>query len=186
MKQGQRTKNFCEFGRSQRGILITTNVAARGLDIPDVDWIVQYDPPDCLNNYIHRVGRTARAGSQGNALLFLLPEEAGYLKRLKDAKVRVNEFAFPDSKVMNIQEPLMKLMETQHALRKMAEHALKSYLRAYASQEDKMIFDVSKLNMRCVARAFGFRNPPRVQLELTGGRRQRDKYTRSMDRHRKR
>ena len=62
-------------------------MAARGLDIPEVDWIVQYDPPDDPKEYIHRVGRTARAGGRGHALLFLLPEELGFLKFLKHAKV---------------------------------------------------------------------------------------------------
>ena len=50
-------------------------MAARGLDIPAVDWIVQYDPPDDPREYIHRVGRTARGeNGRGRALLFLLPE----------------------------------------------------------------------------------------------------------------
>ena len=52
-----------------------------------MDWIVQYDPPDDPKEYIHRVGRTARAGGRGHALLFLLPEELGFLKFLKHAKV---------------------------------------------------------------------------------------------------
>ena len=52
-----------------------------------MDWIVQYDPPDDPKEYIHRVGRTARAGGCGHALLFLLPEELGFLKFLKHAKV---------------------------------------------------------------------------------------------------
>ena len=54
-----------------------------------MDWIVQYDPPDDPKEYIHRVGRTARAGGRGHALLFLLPEELGFLKFLKHAKVQM-------------------------------------------------------------------------------------------------
>jgi len=56
-------------------VLITTDVAARGLDLPQVHWILQYDPPHEISDYIHRVGRTARAGKPGHALLFLLPSE---------------------------------------------------------------------------------------------------------------
>ena len=58
-----------------------------GLDIPDVDWIIQYDPPDDPREYIHRVGRAARMGGKGRALLFLLPSELGFLRYLKREKV---------------------------------------------------------------------------------------------------
>lgn len=74
--------------QAETGILLCTDVAARGLDIPAVDWIIQYDPPDDPREYIHRVGRTARGKEgRGRALLLLLPEELGFLKYLKAAKV---------------------------------------------------------------------------------------------------
>ena len=70
--------------QAEKGVLLCTDVAARGLDIPAVDWIIQYDPPDDPKEYIHRVGRTARGRSgQGRALLLLLPEEMGFLRYLK-------------------------------------------------------------------------------------------------------
>ncbi|CAH1962718.1 unnamed protein product [Acanthoscelides obtectus] len=59
-KQTKRTTTFFQFCNAETGILLCTDVAARGLDIPAVDWIVQYDPPDDPKEYIHRVGRTAR------------------------------------------------------------------------------------------------------------------------------
>lgn len=66
------------------GTLLCTDVAARGLDIPAVDWIVQYDPPDDPKEYIHRVGRTARGRSgKGRALLLLLPQEVAFLRYLQ-------------------------------------------------------------------------------------------------------
>lgn len=64
-------------------ILFATDVAARGLNLPGVDWIVQYDPPCETSDYIHRAGRTARAGNAGNALLFLLPSEKQYIDILQ-------------------------------------------------------------------------------------------------------
>lgn len=117
-KQTKRTTTFFQFCNADSGILLCTDVAARGLDIPEVDWIVQYDPPDdpkvaeqsvhtpdrdegksagtrsqagCFvspQEYIHRVGRTARGiNGRGHALLILRPEELGFLRFLKQAKV---------------------------------------------------------------------------------------------------
>eukprot|EP00913_Durusdinium_trenchii_P004295 g3982.t1 len=75
-KQQARSSTYYQFCGAEKGILICTDVAARGLDIPKVDWIVQYDPPDEPKEYIHRVGRTARGASgKGKALLFLMPED---------------------------------------------------------------------------------------------------------------
>jgi ATP-dependent RNA helicase DDX18/HAS1 len=103
-KQAKRTTTFFQFCNAESGILLCTDVAARGLDIPAVDWIVQYDPPDDPREYIHRVGRTARGqGSSGHALLFLRPEETGFLKYLKHAKVPLNEFEFSWNKIADIQ-----------------------------------------------------------------------------------
>ena len=102
-KQQKRTNTFFEFCNAPTGILLCTDVAARGLDIPKVDWIIQFDPPDDPRDYIHRVGRTARAGKAGRSLLFLLPSELGFLRFLKVAKVPLNEYSFPNEKIANVQ-----------------------------------------------------------------------------------
>ena len=104
-KQTRRTQTFFQFCNAKEAILLCTDVAARGLDIPEVDWIVQFDPPDDPKEYIHRVGRTARGeGGVGNALLILRPEEIGFLRYLKQARVPLHEFEFSWSKVANIQQ----------------------------------------------------------------------------------
>ncbi|KAJ1344401.1 hypothetical protein BSLG_001058 [Batrachochytrium salamandrivorans] len=74
---------FCATSNSTTSIMLCTDVAARGLDLPDVAHIVQYDPPGEVRDYIHRIGRTARLGRQGAATLFLLPTELLYLDILK-------------------------------------------------------------------------------------------------------
>lgn len=102
-KQQKRTNTFFEFINAPSGILLCTDVAARGLDIPKVDWIVQFDPPDDPRDYIHRVGRTARAGKSGKSLLFLLESELGFLRYLKEAKVPLNEYTFPAERIANVQ-----------------------------------------------------------------------------------
>ncbi|NWW81827.1 DDX31 helicase, partial [Climacteris rufus] len=91
MEQEERTEVFQEFLKSKTGILLCTDVAARGLDLPRVTWIVQYSAPASPAEYIHRIGRTARIGCHGNSLLVLAPSEAGYVSLLASHKINVSE-----------------------------------------------------------------------------------------------
>ena len=165
-KQQKRTNTFFEFCNAPTGILLCTDVAARGLDIPKVDWIIQFDPPDDPRDYIHRVGRTARAGKAGKSLLFLLPSELGFLRFLKTAKVPLNEYSFPKDKVANVQTQLEKLINKNYYLNQSAKDGYRSYLQAYASYSLKKIFDVNKLDLKKVAKAFGFSVPPKVNISI--------------------
>lgn len=102
LKQQARTNRFFEFCNAQSGTLICTDVAARGLDIPEVDWVIQFDPPDDPRDYIHRVGRTARGSNgKGRSLMFLLPSEVGFLKLLKESRVPLVEFELPGNKILS-------------------------------------------------------------------------------------
>lgn len=163
-KQAKRTQTFFQFSNAESGILLCTDVAARGLDIPLVDWIVQYDPPDDPKEYIHRVGRTARAGSSGHGLLILRPEELGFLRFLKQAKVTLNEFEFSWAKVADIQSQLEKLIEKNYFLHMSAKEAYKGYMRAYASHSMKTVYDVNTVDVQAVAKSFGFKVAPYVDL----------------------
>ncbi|KAJ6637795.1 putative ATP-dependent RNA helicase pitchoune [Pseudolycoriella hygida] len=166
-KQTKRTTTFFQFCNAESGTLLCTDVAARGLDIPAVDWIVQFDPPDDPKEYIHRVGRTARGeGSSGHALLILRPEEVGFLRYLKQAKVPLNEFEFSWSKIADIQLQLEKLIAKNYFLHQSAREAFKAYVRAYDSHQLKTIFDVQTLDLVKVALSFGFTVPPVVDLKL--------------------
>ncbi|KAM7407890.1 hypothetical protein PAMA_003583 [Pampus argenteus] len=166
-KQTKRTTTFFQFCNAESGILLCTDVAARGLDIPEVDWIVQYDPPDDPKEYIHRVGRTARGiNGKGHALLILRPEELGFLRFLKQAKVPLSEFDFSWSKISDIQSQLDKLIEKNYYLHKSAQEAYKSYVRAYDSHSLKQIYSVNTLNLPMVALSFGFKVPPYVDLNV--------------------
>ncbi|TNN56354.1 ATP-dependent RNA helicase DDX18 [Liparis tanakae] len=170
-KQTKRTTTFFQFCNADTGILLCTDVAARGLDIPEVDWIVQYDPPDDPKEYIHRVGRTARGiNGRGHALLILRPEELGFLRFLKQAKVPLSEFDFSWSKISDIQSQMEKLIEKNYYLHKSAQEAYKSYVRAYDSHSLKQIYDVNTLNLPMVALSFGFKVPPYVDLSVHSGK----------------
>ncbi|KAJ5814809.1 ATP-dependent RNA helicase has1 [Penicillium riverlandense] len=169
-KQQKRTNTFFEFCNAKQGTLICTDVAARGLDIPAVDWIIQFDPPDDPRDYIHRVGRTARgADGKGRSLMFLQPSEVGFLKHLKEARVPVVEFEFPASKIVNVQSQLEKLIGQNYYLNKSAKEGYRSYLQAYASHSLRSVFDVHKLDLVKVAKGFGFSTPPRIDIQLGAG-----------------
>ncbi|CAD2214311.1 ATP-dependent RNA helicase DDX18/HAS1 [Angomonas deanei] len=168
-KQHQRSATYMQFCNAPSGVLFTTDVAARGLDIPAVDWIVQFDPPDDPVKYIHRVGRTARAGRAGNALMFLLPLENMFLKYLfEDAKVAVNEYTFDLSKLNpGIQEQLEKLVSSNYYLRSSAKQAYEGYLLSYSSSQLKNVFNIQKLDLAAVARGFALSEPPPIRLDLS-------------------
>ncbi|KAI0182154.1 ATP-dependent RNA helicase HAS1 [Hypoxylon sp. FL1284] len=176
-KQQKRTNTFFEFCNAKTGILLCTDVAARGLDIPAVDYIVQFDPPDDPRDYIHRVGRTARgANSKGRSLLFLQPHELGFLSHLKEARVPVLEFEFPAKKILNVSSQLEKLISQNYYLNQSAKDGYRSYLHAYASHSLRTVFDIHKLDLAKVAKSFGFPAPPRVDITL-GASMSRDKKT---------
>lgn len=172
LKQTKRTTTFFEFCSAKDGILLCTDVAARGLDIPAVDWIIQYDPPDEPKEYIHRVGRTARGvNGKGRALIVLLPEELRFLRYLKEAKVPLNEYELPLSKLSNVQSQLEKLIEKNYHLNMSARDGYRSYLQAYASHSLKDVFNVNELDLQLVARAYGLHAPPNVQLNISASMR---------------
>ncbi len=83
--QGQRERALKAFRDGHVRILVATDVAARGLDIPDVKHVYNYELPNVPENYVHRIGRTARAGRDGKAVAFCAPDEMGELKDIQKA-----------------------------------------------------------------------------------------------------
>ncbi|MFN0147471.1 MAG: DEAD/DEAH box helicase [Dehalococcoidia bacterium] len=71
LRQGERDRVMADFKSGNLQFLIATNVAARGLDIPDIEHVINYDVPQNAEEYIHRIGRTARAGKRGLAITFV-------------------------------------------------------------------------------------------------------------------
>jgi ATP-dependent RNA helicase RhlE len=81
--QGQRDRAIKAFRDGEITILVATDVAARGIDIPGVSYVINYDLPNVPDNYIHRIGRTARAGREGEAIAFCSAEEVDLLKQIE-------------------------------------------------------------------------------------------------------
>ncbi|WP_232236850.1 DEAD/DEAH box helicase [Thiosulfatihalobacter marinus] len=89
--QGQRERAIRGFRAGETKVLVATDVAARGLDIPEVRHVYNYELPNVPENYIHRIGRTARAGMDGAAAAFCAPDEVGELRAIQ----KVMKFTIP-------------------------------------------------------------------------------------------
>jgi ATP-dependent RNA helicase RhlE len=81
--QGQRTRALTEFREGKIRVLVATDVAARGIDIPGVEYVYNYELPNVPENYVHRIGRTARAGAEGRAVALCAADEMGELRSIE-------------------------------------------------------------------------------------------------------
>ncbi|RXG67902.1 putative ATP-dependent RNA helicase DDX31 [Armadillidium vulgare] len=91
MSQPERTAVFKSFHDASSGVLLCTDVASRGIDLPRVNWIVQYNPASNTSDYVHRVGRTARANLHGSAIVFISPSESTYISLLEKQGISFTE-----------------------------------------------------------------------------------------------
>lgn len=167
-KQQKRSTTYMEFCSMEQGILLCTDVAQRGLDIPDVDWVVQYDPPHDHEEYLHRVGRTARGADKlGKALLLLLPNEVGFISELLRNKINISEFEYPENRLAKVQDQLEKLVSKKdHYLLQSAIEAYRAYIHAYNAQTNKDDFNLDKLDLMKLCKSFGLSSPPFVHLNV--------------------
>ncbi len=104
--QGQRDRAIKAFRDGTVTVLVATDVAARGIDIPGVAYVVNYDLPEVPDNYVHRIGRTARAGREGEAIAFCAPEESDLLHQIqKLMKIEIPVASGTPSRFSGAQKP---------------------------------------------------------------------------------
>jgi ATP-dependent RNA helicase DeaD len=102
MSQALRERTIAHLKNGKLDILIATDVAARGLDVDRITHVVNYDIPYDTESYIHRIGRTGRAGRTGDAILFIAPRERKLLGNIEKAtKQKVEEMGLPSTEVIN-------------------------------------------------------------------------------------
>eukprot|EP00898_Chlorokybus_atmophyticus_P003812 jgi/Chlat1/4431/Chrsp29S00326 len=164
----QREKALAEYTEWPAGVLLCTDVAARGLDIPGVDWIIQFDPPQDPDAFIHRVGRTARMGRSGSALVYLLPKEDAYVEFLRLRGVGLAEMA-PDDNAPEVLSQIRTITAADRAVMEKGLRAFVSFVRGYKEHVCKYIFRFKDLNFGALAMLFGLLRLPTMS-ELKRGR----------------
>lgn len=158
-KKGNRFNAFEKFGQEENAVLLCTDVLARGVDIPKIDWVIQYDPPTSASNFIHRAGRTARIGNYGSSLILLLPSEESYIKFLKiNQKVELEKQDYLEQN--SLLAKVRKFSMTDRAIYEKAIRAYVSFVRAYSKHECNVIFNVNELDLGGLANSFGLLHLP--------------------------
>uniref|UniRef100_A0A8C9T8X0 ATP-dependent RNA helicase n=1 Tax=Scleropages formosus TaxID=113540 RepID=A0A8C9T8X0_SCLFO len=172
-QQMKRVEVYDDFVRKKAAVLFATDIAARGLDFPAVNWVLQYDCPEDANTYIHRVGRTARYKEGGEALLILLPsEEKAMLEQLQERKVPISRIQVNPKKLSSVQQKLEAFLAQEKEQKERAQRCFVSYLRSVYLMKNKDIFDVFQLKLPEYARSLGLAMAPKVRF-LNKARQQR-------------
>lgn len=165
-KQTARTETLDKFSRAQQVCLIATDVVARGIDFPGVDWVVQVDCPEDVDTYIHRVGRSARYGKRGRSLIMLTPQEQeAFLKRLKTKKIEPNLLTIKQSKKKSIKPQLQSLLFKDPELKYLGQKAFISYVRSIYIQKDKEVFKFEDLPTEDFAQSLGLPGAPKIKIK---------------------
>lgn len=172
---------------SSPAILLCTDVAARGLDLPDVDGVVQYDPPTDPKVFSHRAGRTARMGKAGKGVVLLTPEEEPYVEFLslrkiplrRQARLRADleemDRATIDPEAFSLRDALRAVVLTDRDLADRAAKSFVSAIRAYTKHEASYIFRLPDLDVFGMATSFGLLRLPKMP-EIKAWRERRAKH----------
>ncbi len=145
-----RQKNFNQFTKTVNpSILLTTDVAARGLDIPQVDLVVQIDPPSDPKAFLHRCGRAGRAGRKGLSIIMLQPgREEDYISFLDVRKTPIQPLDEIDTAVSadeatSAATAIRRAVQADRALHDKAQRAFPSWVQAYSKHQASSIFRVA-------------------------------------------
>jgi ATP-dependent RNA helicase DDX10/DBP4 len=165
-KQTARLDITSKFSASKNSCIFATDVVARGLDFPAVDWVIQMDCPEDADTYIHRVGRTARYERAGKAVLFLDPsEEEGMLKRLEHKKVPIQRTKPREKKHQSVKNQLQNMCFQDPELKYLGQKAFVSYTRSVFVQKDKEVFKINEYDLEGYAASMGLPGAPKIKFQ---------------------
>ena len=164
-KQTARLEVTTRFARSKHACLFSTDVAARGLDFPAVDWVAQVDCPEDVETYIHRVGRTARYEKDGRAVLFLDPSEEAMVARLSQRKVPIEQIKIRAKRQQSIRSQLQNLCFKEPEVKYLGQKAFISYAKSIHLQRDKEVFKVGELPLEDFCASLGLPGTPNIKFQ---------------------
>ncbi|XP_013792586.1 probable ATP-dependent RNA helicase DDX10, partial [Limulus polyphemus] len=165
LHQLRRMAIYDDFCRKEHAVLFATDIAARGLDFPSVNWVVQLDCPEDSSTYIHRAGRTARFQKDGESLLVLLPsEEKPMLEHLEDHKIPIKKIQVNVKKLASVQRKMEALCARDNSLKESAKRCFVAYLKSVFLMKDKKVFNIQCLDTDAYARSLGLAVTPRVRF----------------------
>ncbi|MES1919249.1 ATP-dependent RNA helicase dbp4 [Bonamia ostreae] len=147
-----------------KGALITTDMCSRGLDIKGINWVINFDCPDGVKSYIHRVGRTARYKSDGFALLFLLPPEIKMVSIIKEAKIPIVKVKTKFASEQILEKRFASFLAEDEALKYLAQKAVVCYIRSLTKTKNgRQILD--KIDFEKMCKSMGLPNAPSVSFK---------------------
>ena len=165
-KQVARLEITSRFTAAKSSCLFATDVVARGIDFPAVDWVIQADCPEDVDTYIHRVGRTARYESNGRAVLFLDPsEEDGMVKKLEQKKITVQKVNVKEKKKRSIKKDLQNMCFQNPDLKYLGQKAFMSYAKSIFLHKDKDVFKLKELDLDGFAAGLGLPGTPQIKFQ---------------------
>ena len=163
-KQSLRASITQKFSVANHAYLFCTDIAARGLDFPLVDWVIQLDCPEDVDTYIHRVGRTARFERNGKALMLLTPSETPFVEKLIAKKVPIEKITVKAGRTNSIKQQLYGMCFKDPELKYLGQKAFSSYVRSIYLQKDKEVFKVEDIPLDEFAEGLGLPTVPHVKF----------------------
>ncbi|GBE60443.1 DEAD DEAH box helicase [Babesia ovata] len=181
MEVNDRAGYMSDFMSHDRAIMISTDVASRGLNMSKVDRVIQYDPPQQLEEYIHRSGRTARLGGKGNAILLLMPHEVHFIQALRQRGIHVKQVmeglvwsyieqtfvpkhlrGFKGYNISFLRNCFSDLVSADAELLSIAQSAFRAAVQSYKSyaRDLRRTFDFKKLHLGHYAAAYCLKQRP--------------------------
>ncbi|VDM57278.1 unnamed protein product [Angiostrongylus costaricensis] len=177
----ERSKQIDQFCKSNNAVMLSTDVMSRGIDVKDIDWVIQFEIPKLSSWFVHRSGRTARCGREGNALLILSTEQSAYPSYLsKHEQVELKQISVPTSsavKAQQLREKIIKILCSDREILEAGTRAFVCHIESYVKHDCNIVCGLKDLDVPGLAHAYGLLRLPKMR-ELSG-RKDLEKFKRS-------